>query len=153
MVHRAIEQQGGASVNDQAAALRSEIMALLELHDRAWTQLDFNTLSELWDADEQEPWYIADELGDAAIGWSNFRRYWQRLAARMRTAEVHSQDLRVRRLAADLAIGHFVIEWSLQPVESNQPNRGHSRALAVFRRRDGQWRFSAVCESSFHRAR
>jgi SnoaL-like domain len=132
-------------------ALPDDLGDLFQRLDRAWSTLDFPALAELWDDEDPEPWYIADELGDAATGWTDFRRYWQRMSARLRAAEVRSTVQRVRRLSDDLGLAHLLVDWSLRPLESDQPHTGQSRVLAVLRRRDSAWRLVAWMEAPFHR--
>jgi hypothetical protein len=135
--------------------LHAGISELINEHDRLWSTLQFDAIGLLWDADEPEPWYMADELDDAASGWGECRRAWLRLSGRVKRAQVQSHDIAVRALADDLAITRFVTDWILEPIEVASPYRGQSRGLAVVRRRGGhggRWLFSALTESSFHRS-
>lgn len=134
-------------------ALQVEVAVLLRRHDETWNGLDFEALADLWDPDEPTPWYIADELGEAAVGWPECRRAWLRLAGRVKGASVHSGELMARLLTKDLALAHYVTDWRLEPIEASISHAGQSRSLAVLRKRDGRWLFTALSESAFHRSR
>jgi hypothetical protein len=56
--------------------LEAEIGAVLERYVSHWNDWEMDAVKGLWDPDEPEPIYVAEEA-PAHIGWEALDRYWQ----------------------------------------------------------------------------
>ena len=66
------------SIGSAQAAEPDDIAAVeAVIHDTAerWNSQDFSTVLELWDLDQEVPFYLAEEQDDWFIGWEQLRAY------------------------------------------------------------------------------
>ena len=57
------------------AAITEEITALLRETEKVWDSQDTTRMRELWDTDDDEPYYLAGEQEDWFVGWDAFNAY------------------------------------------------------------------------------
>jgi len=138
----------GAPLSPRDAELQGELAALLAEHDRLWHELDFVGLASLWDADEGRPVYIGDEYPAPVVGWQDLARHFGKVGGRMHEATVRSILLDAHRVAADLAVGVFLMNWEFVAVESPERYKGQRWVTVLLRNRaGGGWRFLHHAES------
>ena len=58
------------------ANLNGEIEAVLSQAEEIWNSQDYARLKELWDTDDAEPFYLAEEQDDWLFGWEQLEKYW-----------------------------------------------------------------------------
>ena len=137
-------------VIDASDPLREQIAGVLGELERRWSRLELARIRELWDPDEADMTYIAEELRYPVVGWAAFDEYWVRLSGRLRGARYRTGELRTRAIGPDLAVVTFAVDWELLPVEAAEPNHGQSRVTAVLRQTTGGWRFIHWMEAPIH---
>ena len=59
------------------AALNAEIETVLQQAAELWNTQDYGRLKELWDNDDPEPIYHAEEQQDWVIGWKELEKFWE----------------------------------------------------------------------------
>ncbi len=123
-----------------------EIEEVLRRHDEAWSRLDVDAISELWDR-SFSPVYIGDEYREPVIGWNELSRHFGRVGARLRSAEWNSRLVALRQPAPDLALATLLVSWTLIGVESDLEHRGNSWWTMLIRRTDDGWRFVHQAET------
>lgn len=123
-----------------------EIEEVLRRHDEAWSRLDVDAISELWDR-SFSPVYIGDEYREPVIGWNELSRHFGRVGARLRSAEWNSRLVALRQPAPDLAVATLLVSWTLIGVESDLEHRGNSWWTMLIRRTDDGWRFVHQAET------
>ena len=127
--------------------LRSELQALLAIHDEMWRKLDFAGLAGLWDVQEGTPVYVGDEYPAPVMGWSDLGRHFGRLGGRLNAAGMSSTLLEAHSIAENVAVAVYLADWTLTTVESPDEHRGQRWVSAVLRRGADGWRFLHVAES------
>lgn len=140
-----------ASLNSAQAAEQGEIDALKALvHETAerWNSQDFRTILELWDPDEEVPFYLAEEQDGWFIGWEPLRAY---LAPRMPSPVVEGlreemHDISVKLIADDLAIAAWYMHFEMK-IRGQLPIGENVRVSAVLRRKPEGWRYIHWAES------
>jgi hypothetical protein len=124
----------------------AEIQDVLRRHDEAWSQLDVDAISELWDR-SFSPVYIGDEYREPVLGWNELSRHFGRIGARLSSAQWNSRLVALRRPAPDLALATLLVSWTLVGVESNMERSGDSWWTVLMRRTDDGWRFLHQAET------
>ena len=128
------------------AEIEEEIEDVLRRHDEAWSRLDVDAISELWDP-SSSPVYIGDEYREPVLGWNELSRHFGRVGARLSSARWRSRLVAVRQPAPDLALATLLVSWTLVGVESGMERRGDSWWTIVMRRTDDGWRFLHQAET------
>ena len=59
------------------ADLNTEIEIVLEQAAEIWNSQNYGRLKELWDNDDPEPFYLAEEQHDWVLGWKQLEKYWE----------------------------------------------------------------------------
>jgi hypothetical protein len=127
-------------------AAADDIRAMLVEHDRYWSELDLDRLSELWDTDDPHALYMGDEYRDPVIGKESLERHWARLGSRLGQARMASDPAVINLLSDDLAHVMLDLRWSFTGVEGGDPRNGRSWVSAVLRRTAAGWRFVSYME-------
>jgi len=137
---------------DSARAAEQDDIAAIEavIHETAerWNSQDFRTVLELWDPDEQVPFYLAEEQDDWFIGWEALRAY---LAPPMPSPAVEGlreqmYDISVKLIADDLAIAAWNMHFEMK-IRGRPPIGEDVRVSAVLRRKPEGWRYIHWAES------
>jgi hypothetical protein len=127
--------------------LSQDIENVLKECRTCWAARDFAALERLWDPDEPEPTYLAEEIRAPLFSYAEMRDYWERTKAATRGVHVETWNLRVRAIAPDLATAVYDMRWIGEFAGYNEPIGGDSRVTAVFRRRPAGWRFIHYIEA------
>lgn len=125
---------------DADSDLLEEITAVLDK-----TAALFNSqksVIELWDRDDSEPYYIAEEIREPIVGWDALNAYMHPARKRMLdTFRWGYSNLRARLLCPDIALALFDHWFEILIVGDNQvPRAGFDRVLAIYRKRPDGWK-------------
>ena len=130
-------------------SLTGEIEAVLAAYVEAWNDYEMRTLRRMWDAEEAEPIYVAEEC-DPLIGWEALARYWHIDNPGASDHLIKYSELRVRLIAPETAHAFFRLRWNVF-IHGNplypRPIGNEVRVSAFLRRRDEDWRFFHWIES------
>ena len=139
------------SIDSAEAAEQDEIAAIKAVvHETAerWNSQDYRTVLELWDQDEEVPFYLAEEQDGWFIGWEPLRAY---LAPPLPSPvmeglreEMH--DISVKLIADDLAIAAWYMHFEMK-MRGRPPIGENVRVSAVFRKKPEGWRYIHWAES------
>ncbi len=123
-------------------ALHAAVAAVLDEYFTRWSASDMEGLQELWDADEPDPIYVAEER-EPLIGWEAVRGYWRPPKPGMLERLIRYDELHVRPVAEDVALAFYTLSWNLymrhNPVYP-RPIGGRVRGTTLLRRREAGWR-------------
>ncbi|GIW07305.1 MAG: hypothetical protein KatS3mg060_2110 [Dehalococcoidia bacterium] len=122
------------------AELREELALLLDTWQTYWRTKNFDGLAELWDQDEPEPLYVAEEAIEPMHSHAAIRAYWAETAKAIDRIQVIASDLRAREIAPGLALVFFRLHWDAA-IGARPPIGGDVRVSAVLRRKPEGWRF------------
>lgn len=129
--------------------LKKEIETLLRKTEKIWDTQDYGRLKELWDGDDNEPFYLAEEAGDWVVGWEALERYWTPMPGRrmVEAMRVRYSNLRVKRLAPDLASAIYHLRFDMK-IRGRMPAIGsEARVIATLRLKPEGWRYVSYAEA------
>ena len=135
---------------------------------------EWRTVTELWDPDEEAPYYLLSHQPDWLIGWGQLNGYFTkkqqlptkevpelnptgmqqiepkhyllRAESEMQAMRYQASDIRVRKIADDLALAVWYVKFDYKPWF--MPPLGETfKANAVFRNTDDGWRFIHYAET------
>ena len=129
------------------AALSDEITAIFKGCEALWGRQDYAALRALWDPAEAEPWYVAEEVDHPMIGWAAIDGYFAKNPSVLKAIAVRYSDIKVKRLAPDLALALFTLRWDARMAPGAPAIGGDNRATAIFRKTAQGWRFCHYVEA------
>ena len=132
--------------------MKSTMLAAVEavIHDTAerWNSQDYSTVLELWDTDEEVPFYLAEEQDDWFIGWEPLRAYLDppRPNPVVEGLREEMYDISVKLIADDLAIAAWRMHFEMK-IRGKAPIGEDVRVSAVLRKKPQGWRYIHWAES------
>jgi hypothetical protein len=88
------------------------IEPLLKAYESLWTARTPTKLRTLWHPDEQNPYYVAEEMKTPLFGWPVIEPYWQSAENLLKRFSVRTWDLHCKLMSADLAALQFMMHWN-----------------------------------------
>lgn len=128
--------------------VRAGVTAIVEETAKRWTSQDFATLLALWDPAEAYPTYLAEEQSEWFVGWDRLRAYLDppRPNPAIEAIRMFAEDVRVKQIAPDLAIGIWNWHFEMKVIAS-KPIGEDVRVSGVFRKTADGWRYIHYAES------
>ena len=121
--------------------LYKEIFEVLEQTERIWNSQQFYRLKEVWDSDDEEPWYVPEEIPEPFFSWPPLEKYWNPGGKVLEAFRWEFSNLRVKSLSADLALAIFDHGDEFQvAAPGQQPSAGFDRCLTLFRKKPEGWK-------------
>ncbi|MCK6370955.1 MAG: nuclear transport factor 2 family protein [Gammaproteobacteria bacterium] len=127
------------------SALDAEITAFLARYADAYNRQDYKALLELWDREDPDVFYIAEEIDPPMQGWKLIDAYFARPGVLDGIRNEYSR-VRAHYLAPDLALATYFLRFDIK-VKNMKALSGFDRVVAVFRKRDGEWKMAAYAEA------
>ena len=122
------------------AELGDELRQLLNIWQGYWRAKNFDGLASLWDEEDADPLYVAEEALEPMHSHAAIRAYWAETAKAIDRIRVEVSDLRAREIAPGIALAFFRLHWDAA-IGSRPPIGGDVRVSAAFRRKQDGWRF------------
>lgn len=121
--------------------LHDELSAFLDAYFEAWNRYDVPAMRALWDEDEKDVLYLAEE-SEPRHGWDRILAYWG--VDRSQSERLLAwHDLTAIRAGNDVAIAFYHANWSTY-IPGNRlypkPFGGPVRISMVLRRKPEGWR-------------
>ena len=128
--------------------LQNELQDLLRRFEDIWSRLKPTQLRELWDPNESDPYYIAEEIAEPMYGWETIEPYWAQAEEILVRFSIRTFDMRCKRVAQDLAVLNFTMHWNgvVKGME-HAPMGLDVRVSALVRKGAEGWRFCHYVES------
>lgn len=132
-----------------ASGLTAELTRYLDEYFDAWNAYDVSRMRAMWDEDEEDVLYQAEESEEAAVGWKAILAYWsvdRSRAERLLTWE----RLHAVLAGPDVAVAFFHANWSTYIPDNRlypKPFGGPVRINMVLRRKPSGWRAIHYAES------
>jgi len=128
--------------------LTAEIDAVLNEYEALWDKQDTAGLAALWDQNDPEPFYLAEEQDEWRIGWDQVMDYFDPPGeSTTDSIRMRFDGVQARWLADDLAFAKFWIRFDTQMQFLPNPIGTDARASAIFRKTDAGWRLITWAES------
>jgi hypothetical protein len=145
----AMTANSAASAPSGTNDISGEITALLRETETLWDMQDTKQLRELWDTDDQEPFYLAGEQNDWFVGWDQLNAYLAPASGPKVTQAIRVRfyNIRARLLAPDLAFAGYWMRTEMKLIFQPKPFASDNRVAAVFRRKPEGWRYLAYTEA------
>lgn len=139
------------AIHSAHAAEQEDIEAVKALvHETAerWNSQDYRTVLELWDADEEVPFYLAEEQEGWFIGWEPLKAYLSPPLPSpvMEGLREEMRDISVKIIADDLAIAAWYMHFEMK-MRGRPPIGEDVRVSAVMRKKPEGWRYIHWAES------
>jgi hypothetical protein len=130
-----------AEADDDNTDLVVEIEEVLRQTEERWNSGQRNTLREMWDTDDAEPWYVPEEYREPFTSWAEIDEYWNPGTSGLDYFRWGFSNVRAKRLAPDIALALFDHFYELKVKgEKQRPWGGFDRCLAIFRKKPEGWR-------------
>ncbi len=141
---------GGASMSP-VLAKDDEVVAVKKIiHETAerWNSQDFSSVLDLWDPNEDVPFYLAEEQDDWFIGWEPLKAYLDppRPSPVVEGIREEMHSISVKLIADDLALAAWHMHFEMK-MRGKDPIGENVRVSAVFRKTDDGWRYIHWAES------
>lgn len=145
-----VPQEMPAALNQAAAAqaasaLDAEITAFLAGYAATYNRQDYAALLDLWDRQDPDVFYMAEEIDPPLQGWPLIEAYFARPGVLEGIRNEYS-NVRAHYLAPDVAIATYRLRFDIK-VRNMKPLSGFDRVVAVFRRKGGEWRMAGYAEA------
>lgn len=128
--------------------LSKELQAWLDAYGEIYNRQDYAALLKLWDQEDPDVIYMAEEIDPPMHGWPRLNAYFNPKPGVQVLDGIHNRysDVRARYLAPDLALATYKLEFDIK-VKNMKAMSSWDRVMAVFRRKDGQWKMVAYGEA------
>jgi len=131
--------------------MNDELTATIEAYIAAWNRMDFAALQALWNVDEDDIYYVAEEVDRPFHTFADVVEYWQRTGATIEWVKIAIADLKIKSLAQDLAVATYAmhVDASMRGYEQQgfQPVGSDVRVSAILRQTDAGWRYIHYTEA------
>ena len=135
----------GACATTPPATLDQELTAFLARYAEAYNREDYVTLLEMWDQDDPNAFYMAEELDPPMHGWKTIRAYFARTGVLDGIRNEYS-SVRAHLVAPDVAVATYRLRFDIK-VKTLPPLSSFDRIMAVFRKKGGEWKMIAYAEA------
>jgi hypothetical protein len=128
--------------------LQEQLATLLRRFEDTWCRLRPTELRGLWDPEEAQPFYIAEEIAEPMYGWDAIEAYWREAEAILVKFSIRTRDMRCKPVGAEHALMNFIMHWNgiLRGMEQS-PLGLDVRVSALLRNTAQGWRFCHYVES------
>jgi len=128
--------------------LQQEIEEVFRAYEEIWNSQDLARLKELWDEEDPNPFYLAEEQDDWKFGWDAVERYWVPNPGKsaLESIMMAYRDFHVKQIAPDVAICACWVRHDMKMRGPYKATGGDARVMCVFRKKPDGWRFVAYAE-------
>jgi len=127
------------------STLDQDITAFLARYADAYNREDYTALLGMWDQDDPYAFYMAEEIDPPMHGWKTIRAYFSRPGVLDGIRNEYS-NVRAHYVAPDVAVATYRLRFDIK-VKNMQALSSFDRIMAVFRRKDGEWKLIAYAEA------
>jgi hypothetical protein len=131
--------------------MNADIDTLLDSYISAWNSMDFETLQSLWDADEKEIYYLAEEIESPFYTLKDVVEYWSYADLSIEWLSMTAANRGSKRLTDDLCVVYYEMHVDLGMKDSNaimpKPIGVDLNVSAILRKTIQGWRFIHYVEA------
>jgi len=129
----------------EQSTLDQELTAFLAQYAEAYNREDYTALLGMWDQDDPYAFYMAEEIDPPMHGWKTIRAYFARSGVLDGIRNEYS-NVRAHYVAPDVAVATYRLRFDIK-VRSLPALSSFDRIMAVFRRKNGEWKMIAYAEA------
>ena len=128
--------------------LNTQIEEFLAAYAEAYNRQDYDALLAMWDTDDPDVLYLAEEADPPMQGWDALRHYFNPRPGVQVLEGIRNRYSRVcaRELAPDLALATYRLDFEIK-VRGLKAMASWDRVVAVFRKRGTAWKLTAYAEA------
>ena len=128
--------------------LKTEIEQVLKQLQANWNSQNFATVLDLWDRDEPEPYYLAEERDEWLIGWDELNGYLnpEIPSPAVEALRLDITNVRVKQIAPDHAFAIWDLHFEMK-LRGRPPLGEDVRVTGIFRKKPEGWRFIHYAEA------
>jgi len=129
-------------------ALGAEISDFLAAYAEAYNRQDYTTLLTMWDREDPEVIYLAEEIDPPMQGWERINHYFDPRPGIQVLDGIRNRysNVRARLLAPGLALATYRLDFEIK-VRGSRAMASWDRVMAIFRQRDGEWKLIVYAEA------
>lgn len=128
----------------------NEVAAVLAELDAYWERHDFVGLLTLWDSDEPDPLYVAEEA-PVMRGWDAIRAYFQGTQSMIARIGHRREDTMIREIGPGLARVFYQMHWNAELAPGGLFGgtlmAGDVRVTVLLRKKPEGWRIFHYMEA------
>ena len=132
-------------------SLEAEITAVIEALEAAWKAHNFAAIKALWDTDDLQPVYIAEEAEKAFTSWAEIDRYWSHTASVLARVSHRTTSRVIKAASPDIAIVLYDMHWNAEVAPGGlfggEVMAGDNRVNIMLRRKPEGWRIFHYVEA------
>jgi hypothetical protein len=131
------------------STLQEEIQSVLDTYVAHWNDYDADAMIAMWDRDEPEPIYVAEEI-DPLRGWDTLEAYWRAPDPATTEHLITTRDLTAREIAPGVVHAFWQMGWNVYFSTERmyaKPIGGEVRTTALLRKTPDGWKFFHWIES------
>lgn len=127
--------------------LKGELQAVFDSVAACFETNDFVRLATMWDADDPQPFYLAEEHETLVASWPELRDYWAATTKINLGCTARWAVASAKLLTPDHAACLFTLDWKIHVAGQAEPYGGFCRGQAVLRRSAHGWLFRTYTEA------
>jgi len=137
-----------AMAADANQELSRDIQAFLNDYAETYNGQDYATLLTMWDQEEPDPIYIAEEVNPPMHGWNRLNAYFNPKPGAQVLDGIWNaySDVRAHYLAPNIAIATYELHYHIK-VKRQKAMSSWDRVMAVFRKKEDGWKLVAYAEA------
>lgn len=136
------------------ANIQQEIEDFFVEYTSRWNdQEDYSSLIEMWDQDDDAPFYRGMEKPGFYDTWDRVKRYWDPVRKRQLVTALWYEfvNIRAKQVGDDAAVAYFDAEWDMKAVNGPAIS-GTDPCIAMFTRKPDGWKMNSYVEACTHPA-
>jgi ketosteroid isomerase-like protein len=129
-------------------ALSAELQTWLDRYAVLYNRQDYQALLDMWDKDDPNVLYMAEEIDPPMRGWGLIRAYFNPRPGVQMLDGIRNRytNVRAHLLAPDLAFASYRLDFDIK-VKGQKALTSWDRVTAVFRRKGGEWKMVTYAEA------
>jgi hypothetical protein len=134
--------------------LQQEMEEYFAEYTRRWNKVnDYASLIEMWDQDDDRPFYRGMEKPGFFETWERLKLYWDpdHCHKLVTALQYNFINVRAKLVTSDVAVAYFDAEWDMKALMGPAIS-GTDPCIAVFKRTDDGWKMNSYVEACTHPA-
>jgi ketosteroid isomerase-like protein len=137
-----------AAADTDNEKLSAELQGWLNHYAEVYNRQDYAALLALWDKDDPDVIYMAEEINPPLHGWARINAYFNPKPGVQVLDGIRNRysEVRARLLAPDLAFATYRLDFDIK-VKNMKPMSSWDRCMATFRKRGSEWKLVTYGEA------
>jgi ketosteroid isomerase-like protein len=140
------EQAASTASDDQG--LNAEIEQFLVRYAELYNRQDYAALLDMWDRESPNPIYMAEEIDPPMHGWNVINAYFNPPPQFPVLEAIRNEYTKVKAhaITPEVAVATYRLRFDIK-LRGKPAVSSYDRVMAVFRKRDGEWKLAAYTEA------